>query len=179
MTTKPSNLITVGRITGVFGIKGWLKVKSWTEPEEQIVSYKPWWMKTRHGVKEMEIDDYLFRPQGLVVHIKGMDERDQAEALGQIDIAVEKQQLPKLTAGEYYWHQLQGLQVVSHYEGKDYTFGNVEKLMETGANDVLVVKPTDLSMDNKERVVPYVPDVYVKQVDLENGIIVVEWDPEF
>lgn len=136
-------------------------------------------MKTRHGVKEIEIDDYLFRPQGLVVHIKGMDGRDQAEDLGQVDIAVEKQQLPELTAGEYYWHQLQGLRVVSRYEGKDYAFGEVEKLMETGANDVLVVKPTDFSMDDKERLVPYVPEVYVKQVDLEAGVILVEWDPEF
>ena len=179
MTTKPSNLITVGRITGVFGIKGWLKVKSWTEPEEQIVNYSPWWLKTRHGVKKIEIDEYLFRPQGLVIHIKDVDDRNLAEELVRVDIAVERQQLPELTKGEYYWHQLQGLKVVSKFEGQEYAFGCVENLLETGANDVLVVKPDDDSMDDKERLVPYVPEVYVLNVNLEDGLIEVNWDPDF
>lgn len=179
MTNQPSNLITVGRITGVFGIKGWLKVKSSTEPAEQIVNYAPWWLKTRHGVKAVEIDEYLLRPQGLVVHIKGMDDRNQAEELGRVDIAVEKQQLPQLEAGDYYWHQLLGLQVISHYEGRQIDFGCIDKLLETGANDVLVVKPTETSVDAKERLVPYVPGTYVKEVDLDKGVILVEWDPDF
>lgn len=179
MTSKPSNLITVGRITGVFGIKGWLKVKSWTEPEEQILNYSPWWLKTRHGVKTVEIDDYLLRPQGLVVHIKGMDDRNLAEDLGKVDVAVDKQQFPELADGEFYWFQLQGLQVHCQFQGATHLLGEVEELLETGANDVLVVKPTEASLDDKERLIPYVPDIYVKDVDIENGTILVEWDPDF
>ena len=179
MTNKATNLITVGRITGVFGIKGWLKVKSWTEPEEQIVEYSPWWLKTRHGVKDVEIEEFNLRPQGLIVRIKGIDDRNAAEELGRVDVAIEKSQLATLDDGDYYWHQLEGLNVVSQFAGKEYRLGQVASIMETGANDVLVVKPGDQSMDDKERLIPYVPDIYVKQVDVAEHTITVEWDPDF
>jgi len=179
VTAKRSNLISVGRITGVFGVKGWVKVKSSTEPAEQILQYSPWWLKTRHGVKPVEIDDHQQHNTGLVVHIKGVDDRDEAAAYTLVDIAVERSQLPELDTGDYYWHQLIGLSVISEYQGAEYTLGVVDKLLETGANDVLVVKANDASMDDRERLVPYVPDVYVKAIDLEAGSIRVEWDPEF
>ncbi len=143
------------------------------------MQYSPWWMKTRHGVKEMKVVDFQHRPQGLIVQFEGIEDRDQAEALGRIEIAVEKQQLAPLEEGEYYWYQLQGLQVVSHFEGKDYVFGVVDKILETGANDVLVVKPSEGSMDSRERLLPYVPGLYVHKVDVQAGRIEVEWDPEF
>lgn len=181
MTTKPSNLITVGRITGVFGIKGWVKVSSSTEPAEQILNYAPWWLKTRHGVKAVEIEDYLLRPQGLVVHIKGIDDRNQAEELGRVDIAVEKELLPQLVEGEYYWHQLLGLRVVSQFNGQKYEFGCVDKILETGANDVLVVKSDEASLEQnrKEHLIPWIPGMYIKEVKLAEGTIIVEWDPDF
>ena len=72
---KPSDLITVGKVIGVFGIKGWLKIKSFTEPPENIVNYSPLWLKTRHGLKEIDIQEYQFRPQGLILHIRGIDDR--------------------------------------------------------------------------------------------------------
>lgn len=178
MTAKRSNLIPVGRLTGVFGIKGWLKVKSSTEPETQILDYSPWWLKTRHGVKAVEVDEAQRHNTGLIVHIKGIDDRDQAQALAAVDIAVEKDQLAALDDGDYYWHQLIGLRVISVFEGQEYGFGEVIRLMETGANDVLVVRDSE-QQGARERLVPYVPDVYVKQVDLVEGVIRVEWDPEF
>lgn len=186
MTNVPSNLITVGRITGVFGIKGWVKVLSSTEPVEQILNYAPWWLKTRHGVKAVEIDEYLLRPQGLVVHIKGMDDRNEAEDLGRVDIAVEKAQLPELENGEYYWHQLLGMRVISQFDGQEYDFGRVDKILETGANDVLVAKPdasSEIGIENgkskKEYLVPWIPGTYIKEVKLAEGTIIVEWDPDF
>lgn len=179
MKAKRSNLISVGRLTGVFGIKGWVKVKSFTEPELQILDYSPWWLKTQHGVKSVEIDDAQRHANGLVVHIKGIDDRDQAAALTPVDIAVEKALLPNLEEGEFYWHELIGLTVVSDFEGASYHLGVVEQMLETGANDVLVVKATTDSVDDRERLVPYVPDMYVMRVDIDNAEIRVEWDPAF
>ncbi len=174
-----SNLVTVGEIVGVFGIKGWVKVKSFTQPEANILDYAPWWLKTRHGVKPVEIDETMQRSQGLVVHIIGLDDRDEAAELRGVKIAMERDQLPALDEGEYYWDQLIGLSVISCYGAHDQHLGVVESLLETGANDVLVIKANDSSMDDRERLVPYLPDSVVQKVDLEQGVIVVDWDPDF
>lgn len=171
--------ITVGQIVGVFGVKGWVKVKSFTEPEENIVEYEPWWLRTKHGLKQVEVDEFVMRPQGLIVHIKGCDDRDAAEQLAKSKIDVEQALLPSLDEGDFYWHQLIGLKVVSEHNGARYDFGTVSKMLETGANDVLVVKGGDDSLDDKERLIPYVPDLYVKDIDLEQQQILVEWDPDF
>lgn len=177
--SKASNLIVVGKIVGVFGIKGWVKVKSWTDPAHKLTKYTPWWLKTCHGVKEFAVAECNYRPQGLVVHLKGLDDRDAAQALGSVEIAIEKQQLDALEEGDYYWHQLQGMTVLSVYDGQESRLGTVHRLLETGANDVLVVAPDQDSIDDRERMVPYVPDIYVQEVNLSERVIRVAWDPDF
>ena len=179
MTKQRSNLINVGRVSSVFGVKGWLKIRSNTEPEENIVNYPVWWLKTKHGVKAFEVDEFKHHNSGLVVHFKNLDDRDEASELKLVDIAIERDALPGLPEGEYYWDQLIGMRVVSHYAEKVFDFGIVTQFMETGANDVLVIHPDAESFDDKERLVPYVPDMYVKSVDIKAGAISVEWDPEF
>lgn len=174
-----SDRIALGYLVGVFGVKGWLKVKSNTEPAENIVNYLPWWLKTPDGFKKVEVDDYKHRPQGLIVHIKGCDDRDQAIALGKAVIEVDKSLLPALDHDDYYWHQLLGLEVISSFEGKRQVLGVVKDLLETGANDVLVVAPSDSSIDDKERLVPYLPGQFVLNIDLAAGHINVDWDPDF
>ena len=174
-----SNRIGVGHLVGVFGVKGWLKVKSNTQPAENIINYKPWFLKTAHGLKEIEIDDYAFRPQGLIIHIKGCDDRDQAEAYGKANIEVEIAQLPGLEGDDYYWHQLIGLKVFSEYGGGRTLLGEVKSLMETGANDVLIVASCEGAVDDRERLVPYLPGDVVGLVDLSAGEMNVAWDPEF
>lgn len=176
---KPSDLITIGKVIGVFGIKGWLKIKSFTEPAENIVNYSPLWLKTRHGLKEIDIQEYQFRSQGLILHIRGIDDRNAAEELGRVELAVREHQLAELEEGNFYWHQLLGLKVISRFASDEYTFGTVTDLLETGANDVLVVQPTGESMDDRERLVPFVMDTYIKTVDLETKTMWVEWDPDF
>ena len=176
---KRSNLINVGRITTVFGVKGWLKIHSATQPMDNICHYSPWWLKTRHGVKQVEIDDFKPHGQNMVVHIKGVDDRDEAKELCQVDIAVERDQIPDLETGDFYWFQLQGLQVISIYDGQEVVLGKVSHLLETGANDVLVVKGDIDSLDETERLIPYVPEQYITDVDLINQTIKVDWDPEF
>lgn len=177
----PANLerVAVGKIAGVFGIKGWVKIKSDTEPEENIVCYSPWFVCTQHGIKTFEVDAHTMRPQGLVVHLVGIDNRDQAEELGRARIEVEKSLLPELPTGDYYWHELLGLRVVTVSENAQLDLGRIERIMETGANDVLVVKGDERSVDDKERLIPYVPGEFVHTIDLQSGQMIVDWDPEF
>ncbi len=176
---RSSNLVDVGRITTVFGVKGWVKILSATEPADNLFAYSPWWLKTRHGVKQVEVEEYQPHGKGWVAHIKGIDDREQAQALSQVTIAVERDQMPELDSGEYYWHQLQGLAVITEFGGHSQRLGVVQRLLETGANDVLVVQPDADSIDAKERLIPYLPGQFVTEVNLEAGLIRVDWDPEF
>lgn len=179
MSDGESKLIDVGRIAAVHGVKGWLKVQSFTQPADNLFHYHPWWLKTPHGVKPVEIDGSRPQGKGFVVHIKDLDDRDLAAQYTGLVIAVDRQLLPELDSGEYYWYQLEGLRVVSRQDGRAIDLGRVSKLLETGANDVLVVTPDAESVDDRERLVPYVPGQFVQQVDLAAGRIDVDWDPEF
>lgn len=176
-----SPLVTVGEITSVYGVKGWVKVRSFTSPSENLFSYAPLFLKTKHGVKEIEIDEYRPQGKGLAAHIVGIDDRDVAQALCRSDIAIRQEQLPELEDEEFYWHQLIGLTVTSVFDGQSKVLGKVVRLMETGANDVLVVKgdPATGSLDAKERLIPYVPEQYVLDIDLAASAITVDWDPDF
>jgi 16S rRNA processing protein RimM len=174
-----SNLVNVGRITAVFGIKGWVKVHSYTEPQENLFEYHPWFLKTAHGVKQVEIDDARSHGDAFVAHIVGVDDRNLAMEYTAVDIAIERDQLADLDEGEYYWDQLQGLSVYTQFNGERQRLGVVSKLFETGANDVLVVQGDARSIDQRERLVPYVPEQFVLSVDLDAREILVDWDPEF
>lgn len=171
--------IVVGQIVGVFGIKGWLKVKSFTEPADNLLHYAPWYLGLPQGLKQFEVQDYAQRPQGAQVKLKGIDDRDQALALGKASIYVEQNQLAELAAGEFYWSQLIGLRVISQFGGVERDLGSVHSLLETGSNDVLVVRGDGTSIDQVERLIPYLPGQFVLEVDLALGIIRVDWDPEF
>lgn len=177
--TKPLDLVNVGRITAVYGIKGWVKVHSYTEVPEDVFAYHPWWLKTAHGVKQVEIDEARPHGKSFVAHIKGVDDRDLAAQFTSADIAVERDLLPELDSGEYYWSQLEGLVVITVYDGQLQRLGYIAKILETGANDVLVVAPDEKSIDKRERLIPYVPDQFVVGVDLTAGEMRVDWDPEF
>ncbi len=173
----------VGKLTAVYGIKGWVKVYSYTEPAEKIFSFQPWFLVGNEGGKSMTvvIDDHRPHGKGLIAHIKGVDDRDQAALYCQRQITVDMGELPALPEGEYYWQQLKGLKVMSVYGGRDNApllLGRIGDLMETGANDVMVVVPCENSIDQRERLLPYV-DAYVLEVDLDAGTMLVDWDPEF
>lgn len=166
----------LGRITAVFGIKGWLKVHSYTDPIENILDYRQW-VLVHNGKREaVTVADSKRHGKGLIVLLKGVSDRNQAQTYCGADIAVSSADLPELPEGEYYWHQLEGLEVVTP-EG--VSFGKVDHLMETGANDVLVVRPAAGSLDERERLIPYLPDQVVTEIDLKNGRMTVNWDPEF
>ncbi|MCK4950695.1 MAG: ribosome maturation factor RimM [Gammaproteobacteria bacterium] len=167
---QESEMITMGRVSGLFGVNGWVKLFSHTEPRENILQYKPLYIELQGEWQPLDLIDGRPHGKGVVAKFKGYTDRDAASALVGANIAIRQEQLPELPKGEYYWSELEGLKVVTT-DGIE--LGVVSNLIETGANDVLVVK------GDKERLIPYIrPDV-VTELDRENGILRVEWDPEF
>jgi 16S rRNA processing protein RimM len=180
MPVHNPGLVTVGRVVSVYGIKGWVKVVSLLEPREAIFSFHPWHLASAGGNLEVaEIDDSRVQGAGLVAHFAGVDDRDIARQYCQKDILVEKLQLPELEDGAYYWHQLVGLKVYSTCAGHTCLLGVVRQMVETGANDVMVVAPCEGSLDKRERLLPYLTGHYGIHVDLPAGQLAIDWDPEF
>ncbi|QIB66857.1 ribosome maturation factor RimM [Kineobactrum salinum] len=167
--------IVIGRITGCHGIKGWVKVHSYTEPQENFLAYSGWMVQRRGGLQAVEFDAGRRQGKGLVAHIKGVDDRNQAELFQGLEVSVEGGQLPALEEGDYYWRQLQGMQVWCGPEDEQVLLGTVDYLIETGANDVLVVKACEGSYDQRERLVPWLPGSTVTRVDKQAGRIEVDW----
>ncbi|WP_144244424.1 ribosome maturation factor RimM [Pseudohaliea rubra] len=174
----PEGLLTVGRITGCYGIKGWLRVHPYTDRAESLLDFPAWWLGSAEEPRPVVIDAGRRQGRGLVVHLRGIDDRNAAEALRGAEFLVRKAALPPLEHGEYYWHQLEGLEVWCLGEEGEQLLGRVAYLLETGANDVLVVRGSPGSIDDRERLLPYLPGDVVKQIDLEAGRLTVDWYPE-
>lgn len=185
--SSPENYIVLGEITGHYGIKGWVKVKSYTRPCEQIFQYPDWYLSadktnrkrkgwasnSRLGPLNLKSGKKLGK--NLVASLSGIDSRDAAESLIGKSIEIPEACLPALDNGEYYWSQLIGLKVVNT-AGVD--LGRVDHLVETGANDVLVVLDFDQNDKNIERLLPWTEQV-VLEVDFEQRTILVDWDADF
>ena len=165
-----SDYVILGRVSGLYGVKGWVKVYSDTGPRENILKYKPWYLR-RHGEwLPYEVEQGRLQGKGIVAKLVGCDDRDQAAELLQTEIAVLREQLPRLRSGVYYWSDLVGLAVVTT---EAVELGSIDHLFETGANDVLVVK------GDRERLIPFIKEQVVIEVDLHAGRMVVDWDPDF
>lgn len=163
-------MIIIGRISGLFGVRGWVKIYSHTSPREGILDYRTWYLESGGEWQSYKLTSGQAHGKGVVAHLAGCDDRDSAAGLVGRDIAVRREQLPELEPGEYYWTDLEGLRVVN-LQGVD--LGVVSHLFETGANDVLVVK------GERERLIPYTMGEAVREVDLAAGRMVVDWDPDF
>lgn len=173
---KTQDLTIIGQITSVYGVKGWLKIYSHTEPMDGILGYKPWLIQRNGQWVSVNVEASRKHGKGLVAKLEKVDDRDVARQYCGTDIAIEKSMLPALAVGEYYWSQLEQLTV---YTLSDELLGKVSHLIETGSNDVLVVKGDSNSIDSRERMIPYLPDQVVKEINLDTGTMRVDWDPEF
>jgi 16S rRNA processing protein RimM len=169
LSGKSSEPVLLGRISGVFGVDGWVKLFSYTEPREAILGYRHCLLQ-RDGTWS-EVRWRTGRRQGktVVASLDGIDDRDAAESLIGADIGIWRENLPATKDTEYYWADLEGLAVVNK-DGSD--LGVVAYLMATGANDVLVVQ------GNQEILIPFVTGRYVTDVDLAAGVIRVDWEWE-
>lgn len=162
--------ISVGKVSGVFGIKGWVKVFSFTDPRENILTYSPWLLKKGDQTKTVNVVDGQLQGKTIVAQLSDVNDRNQAEMLMGWDVFITEDQLPKAAKGEYYWSDLIGLNVET-IDG--IQLGVVDSLLETGANDVIIVQ------GERERVIPFLQGRTIINIDLDAGKIVVDWDPEF
>jgi 16S rRNA processing protein RimM len=160
--------IQLGHVSGVHGVKGWVKIYSHTRPKQALLNYQPWLLGKER--KEICIEEGRSQGKTLIVLFPGINDREQAHKLLNQEIAVHRCQLPDLPEGEYYWTDLIGLDVIT-VDGKP--LGHVKQMLETGANDVLVVQ------GERERLIPFVQGQYVTEVDLTGGKLTVDWDAEF
>lgn len=163
--------ILLGRVHGAFGVRGELKLESFTDPANAIFRYQPWTLRDAQG-RERELAGARGRltAKGVVATFPDVADRDTAEALRGAEVWVPRSALPPPKPGEYYWVDLEGLRVVNR-EGVD--FGRVSHLFSTGANDVLVAE------GERERMIPFLQPDYIVSIDFEAGVVTVDWDPEF
>ncbi len=163
-------MVVLGRVSGLHGVRGWFKVHSHTRPREGILDYPRWFLREGGQWVSRQLRDGRRHGKTVLAAAEAIEDRDEAARLLNAEIAVPREELPELPAGEYYWVDLIGLSVRT-VDGVD--LGRVDQLVETGANDVLVVH------GDRERLIPFVQGRHVIEVDLDAGEMVVDWDPEF
>lgn len=173
MTVRSDGRVSLGRLGAPHGIKGWVKLHSHTQPKENILEYRQFY--TPSG-ERLEIDEIRVHGKGFIAHVVGYDTPEMSRALTGLDLSVDCDSLPALENGEYYWHELVGL-IVTTIDGEE--LGRVGQMIETGANDVLVVVSTDSSIDDRERLIPYLPDRVVRQVNVQAGTLLVDWQTDW
>lgn len=168
--------VELGRFGKVYGLKGWIRLNSYTNPADSICAYDTLTARIGDNWTQLALEEFRPQGKGLIVHIKGYDDPETARLLTGKGIWIESSELPALPEGEFYWHQLLGLQVVNQ---QGVNFGKVTEMLETGANDVLVVEATADSIDQRQRLIPYLPGRVVQQVNLVDGWIRVNWEADY
>jgi 16S rRNA processing protein RimM len=171
-----SDVTIVGKVTTAFGIKGWVKIHSFTDPMTGLLDYKNWYLKVKGQWQPYNVKEAKPQGKGIVAKFQSVDDRDQALALSQTDIAVLTTDLPQLADDEFYWSQLVGLTVVNK---NGELLGKIDHLFNSGApHDVMSVKGYEGSLDQQDRLIPYVNAV-VGKIDLDAGEMQVDWEADF
>ncbi|MBT8143328.1 MAG: ribosome maturation factor RimM [Gammaproteobacteria bacterium] len=162
--------VTLGRVSGLHGVRGWLKVYSYTDPPNAIADYSPWCLEIQGQRSEYELERLQQHGNRLLARIRGVDNRDLAASLVGATITITRDQLPATSNDEYYWADLVGLEVVNE---DGVRLGTVDRLFETGANDVVVVT------GERERLIPWLVGQVIRKVDLKGRQLRVDWDADF
>lgn len=161
--------VILGEVVGVFGVRGWVKVRSYARPPEALFDYSPWLVGSGEQRRVCRVEACRPDQRGYTVQLAGISTRDEAESLLRAPIAVPLSALPAAPAGSWYWRDLLGLEV---HNLQGVRLGQVSNLIETGAADVLVVE------GERERLIPFVPEVYIRTVDLAARRMTVDWHPD-
>ena len=164
-----NNWVEIGRVSGVFGVKGWIKVHSYTRERDGPLEYNTWQLKGGNSITAYNVEQGRIQSKGLIAKLREVDDRTMAESLIGYKIGVSTDEMKEIGLDEYYWRDLIGLSVITT-EGID--LGKVAEMMETGANDVMIVN------GDVRRLLPFVANTIIS-VDLHDEKIIVDWDPEF
>lgn len=174
---RSTQTLTVGSIGAPHGVKGWVRINSYTDNAAAIFDFSPWVIAVAGVSKEYRVASWRQQAQRVIAKLVGIESREQAELLKNAEVLALEAQLPELQAGDFYWRDLVGLQVVNE---TGYDMGVVDHMLETGANDVMVVKANlNDAFGSKQRMIPYLYQRVIKRVDLAQGIITVAWDASF
>lgn len=165
-----TRLVLMGRVVGVHGIRGWIKVESFADPRASLIEYRPWRLRRAGAEMLVEVIDSRPQAQPLQVQLRDIDSRDAAQALVGSEIVVPRTELSDLPEGGHYWTDLEGMRVVTT---AGIELGIVAHLFATGANDVLVVR------GERERLIPFTLGHAVVKVDSASRTIEVDWDSQF
>ncbi len=160
----------VGRVGAPHGIRGWSQLWSFTDPPEGLLRHPRLQARRRGQTQILEIADGRLQGERVIVRFAGTDDRNAAAKLTGFELSVPRTALEPAPPGSWYWHDLVGLAVVT-VDGSP--LGRVDHLIETGVNDVLVVR------GERERLIPFAQPQIVKKVDLDAGCIEVDWDAEY
>lgn len=167
MENTQTEYVSVGKIGSTYGVQGWIKILSFTEPLTNILDYSPWFLQSPNGWQPVQVTSHKEHGKSLIVKLANYDSPESSRLLAGKIIAIPRSKLPILDAGSYYWHDLEGITVINQH---GETLGKVIYLLETGSNDVLVVK------GEKEHAIPYLLNDVIISIDLANKVMHVNWD---
>ncbi|MCC5855374.1 MAG: ribosome maturation factor RimM [Idiomarina sp.] len=174
---EQSERVVLGSIGAVYGIKGWVRITSYTEEAAGIFDYGPWFIGRDSQWQQAEVSQWRWHNKSLVAKFSGVEDRDAAAQLTGMDIAIPVDQLPELEENEFYWRDLTGMRVLNT-EG--YDMGVVSHLLSTVANDVLVVTANSKdAFGKRERLIPFLQSQYIVKVDTASRVITVDWPADF
>lgn len=168
--TNADSPLVLGRVGSPYGVTGWMHVVEYTAEPGSLLDYSPWYLHRRNRWQPIDLLDGRRHGKGLVARLAGFEDREAAAELTGAEIGIYREQLPLPGEQEYYWSDLAGLQVMAT-DGR--LLGYVDHLIETGANDVLVVR------GEREILIPYIKGQVIRTVDLDARVIRVDWDPDY
>jgi 16S rRNA processing protein RimM len=163
-------MVVMGKVVAAQGIQGWVKVQTFTEYLDGLLDYDTWYLGNEGAWRPLQVLEANVHGKVLVARLQGIVDRTAAEKCKGLLIAVPRSSLPEQEEGKYYWSDLIGLSVESLAGEK---FGAVDSLLETGANDVLVVKG-----ERGETLIPFIASV-IQQVSLKDKTIRVDWQADY
>lgn len=181
MATTPTDLtanalIKIGELKKPYGIQGWLWLFSYLDDREAIFDMQPWVINTAMGRKTLTVKNWREQGKGYVVQLNEVPDRTLAETLYGVTLWADKGELEPLDEDEYYWSDLVGLTVIS--QSDKVILGRVKELFETGAHAIMVVEPTEDSVDAEERLIPWHKQTVI-DVDLDNKTMLVDWGRDY
>jgi len=164
-----SNIITIAKISTTYGVHGWIRVFPYTDYNSHIFDYQPWYLSDTPDTigTVIKVEDWKEHGRQILVKFTEIDSPEKARLLTNKFITISRNQLPQLEKNEFYWSDLIGMTVINQHQEK---LGEVVSIMETGSNDVLIVK------GENEHAIPYLPDRVILKIDLENKVILVDWE---
>ena len=169
MVAEESRRVVLGHIAGPHGTRGWIRIRSSTEPPENILRYSPWQVARDGRWRPVGVAETRVQGYGVIVRLDGCHDRDEASSYRGCEISVERSRLPDAEDGEFYWADLVGSRVATT---GGVHLGEIARMMETGANDVMVVQ------GSVERLIPFLPGTVVQSVDIARRSVVVDWRPD-